>query len=419
MKTKSIFLVFIFLTLSNSIFSQTDIKLTQAVRSEVIEKLSKMLVDFYVYPEKAKKMSDLLKANLNNGKYDKIDNFSQFGTTLERDLFQVVKDRHLEIYYDPAGVENERNNRVVSETEIENNLLKQKQAISKTNFGFSRLEILSGNIGYLKLDRMERLDWSGETAVMAMNFLSNTDYIIIDLRDNTGGSIKMIPFLASYFYNSSDDILIFEKQIPCENTTIQYRTLPYLPGKRMAKTPLYILIGRNTISAGENLAYTLQKLGRAIVVGEKTVFAGAHILRNSRIVNDYYLVNIPEMLCVNPITKTDWEGIGVIPDIDTKGKDALETLYNQLLEKQLSQINDENLLNQMGYSFLNTDKIELAILTFKETVRKFPQSSNAYDSLAEAYMLAGNKELAIKNYEKSLELNPQNTNAVEQLKKLK
>ena len=60
-----------------------------------------------------------------------------------------------------------------------------------------------------------------------------------------------------------------------------------------------------------------------------------------------------------------------------------------------------------------------AIVIFKLNVESYPQSANAYDSLAEAYMMIGNKELASKNYERSLELNAQNSNAIETLKKLR
>ena len=80
---------------------------------------------------------------------------------------------------------------------------------------------------------------------------------------------------------------------------------------------------------------------------------------------------------------------------------------------------EEGEMNTLAYSYLQQGKVDDAIALFIMNTVAFPSSANTYDSLAEAYMNAGNKELAIKNYEKSLELNPQNTNAVEQLKKLR
>ena len=78
----------------------------------------------------------------------------------------------------------------------------------------------------------------------------------------------------------------------------------------------------------------------------------------------------------------------------------------------------ENRLNNMGYALMQQKKLPEAIALLKLNVEFYPQSSNTYDSLAEAYMNAGEKDLAITNYKKSLELNPQNANAREMLKKL-
>lgn len=79
----------------------------------------------------------------------------------------------------------------------------------------------------------------------------------------------------------------------------------------------------------------------------------------------------------------------------------------------------ESQINTMGYALLNQEKVEDAIELFKLNTIDFPNSSNTWDSLAEVYMVMGNKELAIEYYEKSLQLDPGNSNAVEQLKKLK
>ena len=78
----------------------------------------------------------------------------------------------------------------------------------------------------------------------------------------------------------------------------------------------------------------------------------------------------------------------------------------------------ENNINDAAYKLLNEKKYEDAIDIFKKNVKLYPESSNVYDSLGEAYMMNGDKELAIKNYKKSLELDPKNENAKKMLKKL-
>jgi C-terminal processing protease CtpA/Prc len=264
---------------------------------------------------------------------------------------------------------------------------------------------------------MERVDVSGETASAAMNFLSNSDFIIIDLRNNNGGWSSIVQYLASFFYKESDNILFFQQHYRKNNEIRQFHSLPYIQGKRMDKTPLYILISKNTISAAENFAYSLQKLGRAVIVGEKSSF-GAHGTGGPQIMNDYYMIQLPISENINPITKTNWEESGVEPDIKTESRDALTKTIEIIMDKIIETNIDERFINSLGYSLLGDNQIESAIKVFIKNTNLYPQSANTYDSLGEAYMLAGDKELAIKNYKKSLELNPQNTNAVEQLKKL-
>jgi len=404
--------------LSNLALAQLSNKLNSSLRFETIKQLSVMINDLYVNPDMATKMANQLTINLQNGKYDTIDNFGQFGRVLTDDLFQIAHDRHLRIYYDPTRVSTLKKLEKFSEEEKRQVWLKDNEDKSKTNFGFKEIKILPGNIGYLCLTTMEKVDIAGETASAAMNFLSNSDFIIIDLRNNNGGWSSIVQYLASFFYKESDDILFFQQHYRKNNEVVQFRSLPYIQGKRMEKTPLYILISKNTISAAENFAYSLQKLGRAVVVGEKSSF-GAHGTGGPRIMNDYYMIQLPISENINPITKTNWEESGVDPDIHTESKDALNKSIEIILDKIFEKNNDEQFINTLGYSLVQDGKIELAIYTFLKNTNLYPQSANAYDSLGEAYMKAGNKELAIENYEKSLKLNPNNPSGKDALNQLK
>jgi CubicO group peptidase (beta-lactamase class C family) len=97
---------------------------------------------------------------------------------------------------------------------------------------------------------------------------------------------------------------------------------------------------------------------------------------------------------------------------------ALED-YKEKRKQTGGEAVSESQINNMGYALLQLKRIDDAIVIFEQNTTDFPQSANTWDSLAEAYMIKGNKELAIKYYEKSLELNPNNKNAIEQLKKLR
>lgn len=105
--------------------------------------------------------------------------------------------------------------------------------------------------------------------------------------------------------------------------------------------------------------------------------------------------------------------------IQQQNVDAAIKQYHELKSTQPAAYDfGEGELNSLGYQLLQMKKFKEAIRILQLNVEAYPQSFNAYDSLAEAYMDDGNRELSIKNYKKSLELDPTNSNAVEQLKKL-
>jgi CubicO group peptidase (beta-lactamase class C family) len=109
----------------------------------------------------------------------------------------------------------------------------------------------------------------------------------------------------------------------------------------------------------------------------------------------------------------------LIKTIDEKGVEAGLAQYRDLKARQAATYDfGEQELNRLGYRLLQTGKVKEAIEIFKLNVEVYPQAFNPYDSLGEAYMVAGERELAVRNYRRSLELNPNNTNAVEALKRL-
>lgn len=101
------------------------------------------------------------------------------------------------------------------------------------------------------------------------------------------------------------------------------------------------------------------------------------------------------------------------------GAEAAVKQYRDLKTNQSATYDfSEGELNTLGYQLLGMKKIRDAIEIFKLNVEAYPQASNPYDSLGEAYLMNGDKELALKNYKKALELNPQNANAANIVKRL-
>jgi len=317
--------------------SEEDITFTAKLKSEIAKKVGKMLTSNYIFPETAKKMEEHLNTQLKEGKYEKIDNKEDFARALTNDLRKISKDRHIRVTYDPAAVKRIRASNSKSKEEREKEQKAQIERERQRNFGFRRLEIMEGNIGYLDLTGFSGLDQAAETIIAAMNFLANSNAVIIDLRDNGGGSPFTIQIISSYFLEEYTYLNSFKWR--GEDIIKQFWTLRYVPGKKMYDTDLYILTSSRTFSAAEEFTYNLKNLKRATIVGE-TTGGGAHP-GGSRIVNDDFLVWVPSGRAINPITKTNWEGKGIVPHISVPRNNALDKALYTALEKLIEKTEDE------------------------------------------------------------------------------
>jgi C-terminal processing protease CtpA/Prc len=193
-----------------------------------------------------------------------------------------------------------------------------EDAIRK-NFEISEVRHFEGNVGYVRMDLFESPRLAGETFTAAMTFLQNVDALILDLRKNRGGAQPMVDYVASYFLPADGRTLLtsrFRGMDPLVARTFE------VPGKRMESVPLYILISPKTFSAGEALPYILQKFGRATIVGEKTTGGGRHNALTN--IGGGLEASISVSDVVHPVTKSSWQGTGVIPDIAVPADQALD-----------------------------------------------------------------------------------------------
>jgi hypothetical protein len=192
----------------------------------------------------------------------------------------------------------------------------------RTAYGFHAVEMLSGAIGYIDLRAFVDLPGSPEdpvrrTADAALELVRNADAIILDLRNNPGGSPDMVGYLVSAFTDSKADIynvLTYRDRTESERPKVPY------PHPRL-DVPLYVLISGRTASAAESLAYTLQASRRAVIIGE--ISAGAANPGGPFPVGDGFSVFVSISTLVNPITRTNWEDVGVKPDVAVAAEQAL------------------------------------------------------------------------------------------------
>jgi hypothetical protein len=282
-------------------------KLTADRRKEIVEGVAKAVDENYVYPEKGRQMAELIRDQLAAAAYDKMEDDNALARRLTDDLRSVTNDRHLGVRVEnpaagcPAGPS-------VAE-------------IAGDNSAFRKVEVLPGNIGYVRLDAFVDGAEARKTASAAMAFVAHCDALIFDLRHNGGGSAEAIRFLTSYLFEAPvhlNDMVDRDGKVVEE-----FWTLENVPGRCFAAdVPVFVLTSSYTFSGAEEFCYNLQNLKRATIVGEKTG-GGAHPVRGVR-VDDRIVVGVPFMRACNPVSKTNWEGVGIQPDVLTRADEALD-----------------------------------------------------------------------------------------------
>ena len=312
--------------------------LTPKEQQTVVDSIGSKLNANYVFPEIATKMVSSITSKLSKGDYKSLLDPREFATTLTADLQAISKDKHLRVMFAPEQIADQQQT-VTAEDSIAY-LNRYINSMKRNNFGFKEVKIMAGNIGYLDLRSFSNVEYAGETAVSAMNFLSNTAAIIIDLRNNGGGSPAMIQLITSYLYGSSPVHLNNFYWRPSDRNS-QTWTLPHVSGTRSTDTPVYVLTSGGTFSAAEEFSYNLKHLERATLVGE-TTGGGAHP-GGSVVATDRFMVWVPTGRAINPITNTNWEGTGVSPHIKTSAAEALDVAYLNALESLMKNNKDESL----------------------------------------------------------------------------
>jgi hypothetical protein len=304
--------------------SDLDFKIDAAMRKLVIDGAIANLNEFYVFPETAKKMEDAVRARQKKGEYDSVTDGDAFAKMLTENFQEVSHDKHLRVDFSPASMPERPTGPPDADA-----VAQYRKQMERMNCGFDKVEILGGNVGYLKFNMFADPEVCGPTAVAAMNFLANVDAIIIDLRENGGGDPKMIALISTYLFSKPTHLNdLWERK---SDTTQQYWTLPYVPGKRLGEKPVYVLTSKGTFSGAEEFSYNLKNLKRATIVGE-TTGGGAHPVSGHRI-DDHFMIGVPFARAINPISKTNWEGTGVEPDVKVSAAEALVTAQKLAMEK--------------------------------------------------------------------------------------
>jgi retinol-binding protein 3 len=312
--------------------AKSDRPINATERSALVEAISQKLSDHYVLPDVASRVGRELRARIRQGRYDRLGSSRRMAETLSKELREAANDAHLGVRFSPEPMSAGPAAAPTSEQKE-----RMRRMAASVNFGFQKVELLEGNVGYMELNGFADIGDAAETAIAAMNFLANTDALIIDLRYNGGGVPGIAQLISSYLFDRPVQLNAIHWREG--NRTEQYWTLPHVPGRRYGSKPVYVLLSKQSLSAPESFAYSLQALKRATIVGETTA-GGANPGGEFRL-NDHFALFVPTGRAINPVTNTNWEGVGIRPDIDVPAKRALRTAHVAALRRLLEAAKSE------------------------------------------------------------------------------
>ncbi len=416
--------------------------LTDKYKEQTIHKLSQLMNDFYVFPEVAKLTEEHLFNQWNEGHFDQIENDKDFATALTESVQNINKDKHMRI---------RANRPYVAPADSPERMLEERvdriNRSRKSNSGFNSVKIMEGNVGYMDLRGFAGMENGKAIADAYMKLMNRTDAVIIDISKNGGGSPEMVQYLCSYFFDQKLHLnSLYWRE---GNETREFWTLDEVGGMKMPDVPLFIITSNRTFSAAEEFSYNMQTQKRATLIGQ-TTGGGANPGGSMRI-NENLSVFIPTGKAINPITKTNWEGVGVIPEVKTTAEEAIdksfelakkaaeryrsksEERYNKLflnlnsnLEQYISGKSEASILqalaecqevklfgegdiNSLGYKYLmELKKPKIAESIFRANTILYPKSANVFDSYGESLMVNGDLESSLKNYQRAVEIAVEN-----------
>ncbi|MBN2184648.1 MAG: S41 family peptidase [Candidatus Krumholzibacteriota bacterium] len=338
-----------------------------AARAAIVDSVTAIIDSVYVLGEPAARIVAEVRRALAAGEYDGIDDPAEFAERLHHDCQRVNHDGHFRVFalqpLDPSTT-------AAGQDENPLDVERRNRYLKAINYGFKKAEILEGGVGYLRFDSFSRGEEAYMAAVSAMNFISNSSAVILDLRNNGGGAASMIRFICGYLFEENTHLINWDNR--AENSTVQSYSTDFVPGKRITEQPVYILTSSGTFSAAEEFTFDLKNLERATVVGA-TTGGGGHTVAS------YYFdfegfrigLRVPNSRAYNPKNNEGWEGVGVIPDIVVKSEQALDVAHADALRKLIEAEEDERVKFVYEWALKDIDSRLDPVKLTKKQMKKY------------------------------------------------
>ncbi|HEX8660443.1 MAG TPA: S41 family peptidase [Brevundimonas sp.] len=291
---------------------------------EVVSHLNVALQENYIFPDRIPAISAELDRRVQSEPIDR----QRFAESLTQGLIRASEDLHFSVAFDPDGVAADRRAKAEGETTTQ----AQHDAEQAANFGFRDVRRLDGGLAYVRFDFFADPQYAQETAAGVMRFAEGAKGLILDLRYNNGGVLEMAQFLMSYLYPAGKEQEFFDYNYNDHGVRVERSqwNLAAVPGQRLADIPVVVLTGSTSFSSAEWMAFSLQRLGRATVIGERTA-GGAHPVTRVPI-DDRFMLQVPFGQIRDPVKGQDFEGVGVTPDLVVPASEALLAARKFLLQ---------------------------------------------------------------------------------------
>ena len=296
---------------------------TASDRAAVLQTLTAKMRANYVDPAVAERTAGAIARKDTDGGYASAASAQAFGAALAQDLRTFSGDLHFNVRLDERFRERTDDADVPTRAEMD----AWRDTVVRRGYDIEKVERLPGNVGYIDLRAFGPTEFVGPAYSAAIGLLAGTDALILDLRRNGGGSPASVAYLMSHFFPLGDQRHLNDLYDRPTDATTQFWTVPAV-AQRYDK-PVYVLTSAGTFSGGEECAYDFQTQKRATIVGE-TTGGGANPVRPYSLGRGI-VVAIPTGKAINPVTGTNWEHVGVKPDIAVPAAQALQTAHAAIL----------------------------------------------------------------------------------------
>ena len=307
--------------------------LDASARAAIVQTLVAKINANYIEPALAERVGSAIAKKHADGGYKDAASAKAFSVALAKDLRELSGDLHFGTTLNEEFRESGRNAEPPSRARME----ESRERMARWGYGIEKIERLPGNVGYIDLRGFGATEFVGPAYSSAMSLMAGTDALILDLRRNGGGSPTSVAYLMSHFFPLGDERHLIDMYHRPTGTTQQYWTVKTV-AQRYDK-PVYVLTSARTFSAGEDCAYDFQTQKRGTLVGETT--GGGSNPVGWFAVGSSIVVAIPTSRATNAVTKTNWEHVGVKPDIAVPAAQALQAAHVAILRSLVSAAKDD------------------------------------------------------------------------------